>query len=200
MSRVDLSLVVMSFWVILGNVWHGVLLSIDTGGKRPSTISEHAVLNDRLLLTHRLVHTLPLIMFAPVILWFLIPEGHMFATAVLFLAALFDSIEVLALNKRTAPVKSSPNIHFVTAWLMAAFYFAYSLLISRIAGISVWFYSPVLLVCLVLAILATKLHRANRSLSMQMTYFILVSLVGVVANIKIMVSWQIIHLDTRRRR
>lgn len=188
MSKTDYYLLLMSFWIILGNVWHIVLLTRHKGHERPPTISEHAVASKRLLLIHRIVHSLPLLLFAPVIFGYLLPRGYNFAAILLTSAIIFDSIEVLTLNKNTASLDSRPNTHFVTAWLMALSYFAYSLVISHIAGLSPWVYGSILSICVLFVILSNRAVSAGKSLVLQMTYFILVSLVGVLANIKLIMS------------
>lgn len=179
---------IMSIWVVFGNVWHGILLARRKGGGRPKTISEHAVESDKLLKIHRVIHSIPLIVFLPFIIYYLLPKGYHYAALLLILGAVFDSIETLTLNKKTAPLDSSPNAHYITAWLMAFSYLGYSFVISRIAGVSPLLYVPVLLLCITLAALAHRGILNRISLAMQMIYFILVSSVVLIANIKLILQ------------
>jgi hypothetical protein len=178
----------MSAWIVLGNVWHGILLAQRKGSNRPKTISEHAVETNILLKIHRAVHTIPLLVFIPFIFGYLMPTRHYLAAILLMLGAIFDSIETLTLNKKTAPLDSAPNAHYVTAWLMALSYLGYSFVISRIAGVSPWLFGPILLSCIILAILAHRGILNRISLGMQMSYFLLVSLVVLIANFKLIMS------------
>ncbi len=182
------SITLMSLWVILGNAWHGVLLAQRKGSNRPKTISEHAVESSKLLWAHRIVHSAPLILFVPFIYGYLLPNEYYLASIVLFSGVIFDSVETITLTKKTAPLDSPFNIHHLTAGLMSLSYFAYSISISRIAGVSVWIYSPLLLACVLLVIFSGKGISKNKSLAMQMSYFILVSLVVLLANFKLMIS------------
>ena len=111
----DFYITISLLWVIIGNVWHGFLLMQRKGAGRPLTISEHAVENDRLLLTHRIVHSLPLLMFMPMIFGYLIPQGYIIAAALLVSSAVFDSLETLTLNKNTARWDNGLNLHSFTA-------------------------------------------------------------------------------------
>lgn len=178
-------IIIVSVWVVFGNMWHVYLIATHKGNRRPLTISEHAVANKRLLWTHRIVHSLPLIVFVPMIFGYLIPNGYLLAALLLMSGAIFDSLETLTLNKRTAPVDSSFNIHHLTTWFMALSYFTYAILISIIAELSTWVYLPILTVCLALLFIAcTKIFK-DRFLVLQMSYFILVSLLVIIANTKL---------------
>lgn len=178
----------MSIWVILGNTWHGVLLAQRKGSNRPKTISEHAVEGSKLLWTHRIVHSAPLLVFVPFIYAYLLQNAYYLAMAFLVSGVVFDCVETLTLNKKTAPLDSAFNIHHLTAGLMSLSYFAYSISISRIAGVSIWIYLPLLLACLLLVLFSSKGISKNKSLAMQMAYFILVSLVVLIANLKLIIS------------
>lgn len=188
MRTMDFYLALATGWVIVGNIWHAVLLSLRTEGNRPLTISEHAVERDNLLLVHRIVHSAPIIVFMPLILGYLLPSGHYLAALLLSSAAIFDSLETLTLNKRTAPLESSVNAHNVTAWVMALSYIAYAVVISRIADLSLWVYGSILFVCAVLLVIAVRGIQKRRFLIMQMAYFVLVSLVGVLAHIRLIIG------------
>lgn len=186
MNKMIVYVSLISIWIILGNVWHGILIFIYSGGGRPSTISEHAVKSKRLLWAHRLVHSLPLIVFMPMIFDYLVPSGYILAAFTLMSGAIFDALETLTLNKSTAPVDSPFNVHHLTTWLMALSYFIYAILISEIAEVNPWIYLPVLAACVVLLFIAGKKVFKGKFLIMQMSYFILVSLVVLVANVKLM--------------
>ena len=181
----DKSLIAMSFWIVLGNLWHGFLLAIHKSGKRPPTISEHAAGSQCLLWTHRVVHSIPLFIFSIVAFKILVPNGYWIAVILLISGALFDFLETITLNKKTASLQSRYNLHFATAWLMALCYFAYAFMISRIAGVNVAVYIPILLICVLLVVFSEHGVSRNKSLSMQMAYFMLVSLVVLLANVRL---------------
>ena len=188
MSEMVASIVLMSVWVIAGNFWHFILLVQRKGNNRPKTISEHAVESSNLLITHRVVHSFPLIVFIPVVVGYLVPNGYTIAALLLFAGAIFDSLEALTLNKKSAPIDSAPNSHYISAWLMALSYLGYALIISRIAGVSSWVYCPILTLCGLLAVLAQRGILNRVSLAMQMSYFILLSLVVLIANASLITS------------
>jgi hypothetical protein len=103
-------------------------------------------------------------------------------------AAVFDSLQTISLNKQTAPTNKHPNLHSVTAWLMALSYFGYALVISHIAAAPELVYVPVLLVCILFVALANKALSKGVSLQLQMAYFVLVSTVGIIAHLKLMIE------------
>jgi ABC-type sulfate transport system permease component len=103
-------------------------------------------------------------------------------------AALFDSIEVLSLNKQTAPLEDKLNLHSATAWVMSSCYFLYTALISHIAGVPLWAYLPVLAICLALIFCAATNRYKKYFLAMQMSYFVLLSLLGLLAHSLLMVK------------
>src|SRR5690606_30593724 len=140
------------------------------------------------LFIHRLAHVIPLIVFVPFVLFYLLPEGHILAGALLALAALFDALEVLTLNKRTAPLSSGLNAHYITAWLMAASYMMYAVAISRIAGLSSLIYGSFVVVCFVLMTFAVREMFKKYFLAMQMTFFILPSLLFLLAHSVILIN------------
>jgi hypothetical protein len=125
-------------------------------------------------------------MFTPLVFGYLVPKQFIIAALLLVSAAVFDCVQTLSLNKSTAPTNKQPNIHSVTAWLMALSYFGYALVICRIADVPVLIYGSALLLCGLFVALANKALSRGVSLQLQMTYFILVSLVGVFAHIKLM--------------
>jgi hypothetical protein len=178
----------MSVWIVLGNAWHFLLLRLFPGKNRPPTISEHAVVSGNLLRFHKIIHSLPIIVFAPVVFKYLIPQEHYLAAGLLIIAVVSDCIEVLTLNKKSAPIDSKPNAHFFSAWLMSLTYLAYVYVISGIAGLNIWFYGSLLAACVLLAVLSNRAIVKKRSLRMQMGYFVIVSLVAVVANMKLILS------------
>lgn len=188
MRSMDFYLIIVCAWAILGNIWHAILLIRTKSKKRLPTISEHAVEDNRLLRVHRLVHSLPLLVFMPAVFGYLLPNGYGLAAGLLLSGVFFDCVETLTLNKRTATLAVKLNVHFVTAWLMALSYFGYALVISRIAHVSPWVYGPVLGLCLLLVVLANKGVSRQKSLAMQMTYFMLVTLAVVIAHIRLVLS------------
>ncbi len=178
----------MSIWVVLVNAWHIFLIVNRKGASRPPTISEHAAEARRLLWIHRFIHSLPLIVFIPMIFGYLVPSGHLLAAYLLMSGVIFDSLEALTLNKRTAPVDSPFNMHHFTTWIMSLSYFAFAIAISRIAEVSPWLYLPILTACVVLLIIAGKKIIRGKFLVMQMSYFLLLSSVILIANIKLILS------------
>lgn len=173
----------VSIWILIGNSWHALLIARRKGPGRPLTISEHAVESPQLLLVHRVVHSLPIVLFMPLIIGYLLPEGHVLAASLLFSAVVFDSIETLSLNKKTARLEDKLNIHSITAWLMAASYMLYSTVISQVAGISWLIYGPILAACIFLMMCAVTGAFKKHFLSMQMSFFLLISLMGLVAHV-----------------
>jgi hypothetical protein len=182
MTDADLYLVAVSTWVVIGNVWHFALLTQRKGPGRPVTISEHAVENKRLLLAHRIIHSLPLLFFPPLVFYILFPQKYYAASVFLLTAAIFDSVQTLTLNKQTAPLENKLNFHSATAWIMAVSYFAYSGIICYIAGVSLWVYGTILSVCILLLISAVTSRSRKHFLVMQMSYFILLSTIGLLAH------------------
>ena len=188
MNKMIVYISIMSIWVVLVNAWHIFLITNRKGTGRPPTISEHAAESKRLLWIHRFIHSLPLIVFIPMIFGYLVPNDHILAAYILMSGAIFDSLETLSLNKRTAPVDSPFNMHHFTTWIMALSYFTFAIAISRIAEVSQWFYLPILIACVVLLIIAGKKIIRGKFLVMQMTYFMLLSLVLIFANIKLILQ------------
>ncbi len=162
--------------------WHFVLIFSRDNKGRPSTISEHAVEQDHLLLIHRIVHTLPILAFLPFILFYLWPNGYVLAGALLILATTFDSIETLTLNKKTASLDSPKNLHYVTAWVMAICYLGYLVAISIIAGINPLFYGSILAICAVLLYFAINNKYKSKFVVMQVSFFALLAILGIIAH------------------
>lgn len=172
--------------IIWTNIWHGILLCQPTPDHKPHTMSEHAVMKPQLLLVHRMSHTiLSVVMLLFVFNW-LIPKGYYIAAVMAFSAAIFDVIEVYALNSRTAKSASGMNLHEKTAWLMALSYMLYSGVISHIAGLSPWVYGSVFLLC---AILFARVRKGKNKefWIMQMVFFTIISLLGVGAYLTLLI-------------
>ena len=122
--------------LIAVNVWHNILLSEPTADHKPRSISEHAVSSSHLLFRHRVAHTVGSILLSIYGLFYLFPHGHIVAGSLLIGAAIFDVIEVVTLNKKSASDITALNYHVVTAWAMALCYLLYASVIVTIAGLS----------------------------------------------------------------
>lgn len=129
-------LIVSLIPLIAVNVWHNVLLSEPTAGHKPRSISEHAASSPHLLLRHRIAHTVGSIFLSIYGLFYLLPHGHSVAASLLIGAAIFDVIEVVTLNKKSASEITALNYHVVTAWAMALCYLLYASVAVTIAGLS----------------------------------------------------------------
>ncbi len=158
------------------------------GTGRPLTISEHAVESRRLLCVHRIVHSLPLIMFTPLIIGYLIPNGYIIAATLLGSAAVFDSLETLTLNERTAKLDNGLNLHSFTAWIMSLSYLLYAVIISQITGVSTWIYGTAMFVCVILLICGATGILKRYFLYMQMSYFLVISFIGILAYIELIIA------------
>ncbi len=170
------------------NIWHIILVTRPRTSPRPLTISEHASESQATLLAHRILHSLPIIMLTPFIVWFLIPKGHIYAAVLLFSGSFFDSIEVLTLNKHSAELDGPINLHKVTAWIMALSYMGYMLAISRVAEINPYIYGLFFLACVLLMVFAIKGMFKAYFLFMQTIFFVLMSLVILMAHIALLVK------------
>ena len=163
------------------NIWHGILLCQHTRDNKPYTISEHAVMKPQLLIIHRITHTLSSgIMLLFVINW-LLPNGYYIAALLALSGAVFDVIEVLALNKQTASITSHVDLHEKATWLMALSYLLYVIAISYIADVSPWLYASVFLICVLLFMRARK-GKFEDFWIIQMAFFVLISGLGLIAH------------------
>lgn len=171
--------------VLIVNLWHIYLVTSYHGDKRLVTISEHAVTTRSRLYMHRVIHALPLIFFLPFALWFLVPNDFRLAAILLIASAILEIKQAVSLNKYNAPLDSGVNKHSVKAWMMAVCYLAYTLVLGLISDISLFIFLPLFTVCLVLvSFAALGLHR-NRTLFMQMSFFIVLSLLGILGHISL---------------
>lgn len=176
------SLIIASVWVIGCNLWHVILVATRKGLNRPLTISEHAVETKRILGVHRIVHSLPLLLFMPLAHQLVISERYSLGV-LLMAAAIFDCAQVLTLNKRTARLEDRLNAHSITAWLMALSYMGYSLLISREAHVPTLVYVSGFALCVLLLLFAVTNTFKKAFLVMQMSFFILISAMGIIAHL-----------------
>jgi hypothetical protein len=177
----NVSLMIASAWVIVCNGWHIALVALRSGSGRPLTISEHAVESKRLLLIHRVVHSLPVLLFLPLAAQ-LSAHGYSIAATLLLTAAVFDCVQVLGLNKKSARLENRLNAHSIAAWIMALSYLFYSAQISQIASVPPFIYGLILAICLLLLLGAATNTFKKYFLAMQMSFFILLSSVGLIAH------------------
>lgn len=168
--------------------WHFYLVFQRKAPARPLTISEHAVESRELLLAHKIAHTLPVVIFLPFVFLYLLPNGYNLAGLFLILASVFDSIEALALNKETARLDAKESLHYKATWIMAMSYLVYTTLISRIAGLNSFVYGSILAICFVLLYFAVNERHKSKFLFMQMTFFVLVALLGIIAHSTLLIQ------------
>jgi hypothetical protein len=175
-------------WIL---VWHFFLILKRTGEDRPRTISAHAEEQGRLLLIHRLSHSLPLIATIPFTAGYLLPHNHHMAAFILILATIFDAAEVATLRKTPdldAGTGSGGLVHKIAAWLMAVSYLLYAAIISVVADVGVWLYWFVFafLACVLLAFFRKGATTQKHFFILQMAFFMLVTFVMLIAHITLL--------------
>lgn len=181
----EVNLLIIMVWLLVVNVWHLYLVVGNGKTYTKPTLSETAAQNSRILHSHRAIHIAPVVVFMPAVFGYFLPQGHSVLGLLLLTGATFDVVQVVTLNKRTAPLSAAPNTHFVSSWLMAISYFIFTTLLCRMAGISFWVCAPLLLIAVVLAVLSGKALVKGVSLTVQFFFFFLVSLTALISLIGI---------------
>ncbi len=169
------------------NIWHGILLAQRSRDGKPHTISEHAAETPRLLLIHRLVHTISPAIFLLFGFGYLLPHGHTLAFAFLAVGVTLDAIEVMTLSKGGPKGPFTLSVHHVTAWLMALSYLSYAIIISSTSNMSPWISNSIWVSFVLLLTLSA--HRKFRHFWIeQMLYFTFVCLIAAIAHVRLL-SW-----------
>lgn len=171
--------------LLIVNIWHNYLLFKNCNlSKKFNSISRHAADNNKYLKTHRLMHifgSFAMILFA---IGFLIPNDYVLPGLLLILGAVFDSLEVLTLNKKSSSVITKVNSHTLTAWAMALSYLLYLCILIPIAGLSS---SLILAIWLSLAILLliSAISRFRNFATTQHIYFCFIATLIAIAHLKL---------------
>lgn len=176
----ELYVFIIMVWLVVVNLWHlYIVVGIGRKYNKP-TLSETAAQNSHILNLHRAIHIAPIAVFMPAVFGYFLAQEQLTLGLLLMAGATFDVIQVVTLNKRTAPLSAAPNTHFVSSWLMAISYFIFTTLLCIMAGISFWICAPLLLTAVVLAILSVKAVVKGVSLPAQFLFFFLVSLTALI--------------------
>ena len=179
-------LIFLSLIPLVGlNIWHSVLLMMPYRAKRPGSISEHATETRRLLTSHRVMH-----ISGSVLLWvfsfgYLLPHHATIAAGLLIIGGVFDVLEVLTLNKKTAATTIRLNPHTITAWSMALSYLLYASVIVVVVGMSAWL-SLAVWVSFLILLAVSALGKFKHFWLTQHIYFCCLALVIMVAHLRLM--------------
>lgn len=170
--------------LVLVNCWHICLLVF---AKRQNSvtrnsISESALTDRRLLLTHRMIHLVSaccLIIYAALLIRY---QGFIIPGILLIIAGVFDVLETFALDSRTQHEKIDfRDKHQLFAWLMALMYLLFAVVYAATIGIQI----SILVIFLVL-ILGIALYAKNAKREYfwvaQMAFFLVVSSFVVLSN------------------
>lgn len=122
--------------IVLVNLWHHILLFYMYRPSTPRTISENAAKTITSLYIHRAMHTVASFILLLFGYMYLLPHGFYIPFGLLISGAIFDALEVLTLDSRSAQEIFSANSHSITAWLMALSYLGYASTILLASGTS----------------------------------------------------------------
>ncbi|PID30627.1 hypothetical protein CSA80_00795 [Candidatus Saccharibacteria bacterium] len=169
------------------NAWHGFLLYSHKNDRKQHTISQYAVSSGAFLRRHRAIHYLTSAILFVFSAGYLLPHGYVLAAVLLSGAAIFDALEVMTLNQKTASQITTVNSHIITAWLMAFCYLFYASHVLAIAKLSEWFVWAIWVSFAVL--LALSVNRKFKEFWLiQHAYFCFLAALIVLAHITLLVS------------
>ena len=175
----DRALLFVPLFVV--NVWHVTVLLVARRrqGKVQPSISESALVSERVLCVHRAVHLFGALCLVGYGLF--LAQQSLALAVILCAAAVFDTAEAFLLNKKTEHgFLRLRDKHQLSAWLMAFFYllFAVSYAFERQLP---WYVLVVFFALLAAAVLYVKRQGHKQFWVAQMAFFFAVSAVLVLA-------------------
>lgn len=173
--------------LIIVNIWHSILLFSRERDNKPHTISHHAAETTNLLRVHRIMHISASVILMLFSFCYLFLHNHYLVGWLLIGGALFDVLEVITLNKKSAEKVVSVNYHTITAWTMAFFYLVYASLISLTVN-----FSSLLVFAIWIAFVVFLIISVARSFKsfwiMQHIYFCFLALIMIAAHLSFLHS------------